>query len=311
LAERANKGISGIIRLLWTIGEFSPSVFFKLFDSQIQPILTYGSEIWGLSADQECIERVHLQALKRFLGVSYRSPRHLIYGETGRHPLFVSTYARCVKFWLRLTMMDEKRYPRKAYNMLLRLQRQNYNTWACDVRNVLFKFGFGIVWEAQSVGNVKAFIAEFKLRLVDCFKQDWKSALESHNFYYVYSSFKRDVVCCDYLFATRNMFVRKTFTRFRIGVSPLKSNFLQFNPERQRDGDCPFCPNTMETELHMLLICPRYDDLREQLIPQKYTRHPSLFKFVLLMTNHNVGISSNLVYFVYKALHIRHVSLQV
>ena len=117
--------------------------FFRMFDCQIQPILTYGSEVWGLSDNQESIERVYLLALKRFFGVNSKFPRYLIYGETGKHPLFVNTYARCIKFWLRLTCMDDRRYPRKAYNMLLNLRRQNYTTWACKVRNVLYKFGFG------------------------------------------------------------------------------------------------------------------------------------------------------------------------
>ncbi|WP_419588314.1 hypothetical protein, partial [Thiolapillus sp.] len=103
LASRARKGMLAIVKLLWSIGEHSPEIFFKMFDSQIQPILTYGSEIWGLSDNQECIERVHLSALKKFMGVSSKSPRHLIYGETGRYPLYVHTYARCIKFWLRLT----------------------------------------------------------------------------------------------------------------------------------------------------------------------------------------------------------------
>ena len=132
-----------------------------MFDCQIQPILTYGSEVWGLLDNQESIERVHLSALKRFLGVSSKSPRHLIYGETGRHPLFVNTYARCIKFCLRLTCMDDRRYPRKACR-LLNLQRQNYTTWACKVRNVLYKFGFGVVWEMHGVGNVNLFIKKFK-----------------------------------------------------------------------------------------------------------------------------------------------------
>ena len=61
---------------------FSP----KLFDSQIQPISTYGSETWGLFSDQEYIESVHLSALKTFIGVSPKSPRHLINGETGSYP---------------------------------------------------------------------------------------------------------------------------------------------------------------------------------------------------------------------------------
>ena len=83
--------------------------------------------------------------------------------------------------------MDDRRYPRKAYNMLLNLQRQNYTTWTCKVRNVLYKSGFGVVWEMQGVGNVNLFIKEFKLRFIECFKQDWHAALGSHDFYNVYS----------------------------------------------------------------------------------------------------------------------------
>ena len=36
--------------------------------------------------------------------------------------------------------------------------------------------------EMQGVGNVNLFTEELKLRLVDCFKQDWHAALDSHDF---------------------------------------------------------------------------------------------------------------------------------
>ena len=35
----------------------------------------------------------------------------------------------------------------------------------------------------HGVGNVNLFIKEFKLRLIDRFKQDWHPALGSHDFY--------------------------------------------------------------------------------------------------------------------------------
>ena len=81
--------------------------------------------------------------------------------------------------------------------MLLNLQRKNYNTWACSIQNVLHKFGFGVVWEMQGVGDVKSFIKEFKQRLIDSFKQDWHSALESYDFYKMCSNFNSpDVILC-------------------------------------------------------------------------------------------------------------------
>ena len=86
MAIRAKKGVIGILKLLWTLAEQSPTLFFRLFDCQIQPMLTYGAEVWGIMADHSTIERVHLFAIKRLLNVSTRTPSTLVYGETGEIP---------------------------------------------------------------------------------------------------------------------------------------------------------------------------------------------------------------------------------
>ena len=74
------------------------------------------------------------------------------------------------------------------------------------------------------VGDVKSFIKEFSLvswcfkpsqpfikefnqRLIDCFKQDWHSALESHDFYNVYSNFNHSLVRSLYLSLLNNISV--------------------------------------------------------------------------------------------------------
>jgi hypothetical protein len=247
---------------------------------------------------------VHLTALKRFIGVGPKAPRHLVYGETGRYPLYVNTYSRCIKFWLRLTMLEDHRYPKKAYNMLLALQRQNCNTWACKIRNVLYRFGFGLVWEAQGVGITKVFITKFKQRLIDCFTQDWNASLEEHDFYYTYASFNRELKTCDYLCQIKNIFVRNAFARFRIGMSPLRSHFLQYKSVNRQGGviHCPFCSDCVETELHFLLICPKYALLRNELIWGKFTRQPNMFKFSVLMAATNSVTIRKLSLFVCKAL---------
>ena len=48
MANRARKGVIDILRTLWRLGDFSATIFLKLFDAQIKPMLFYGSEIWGL-----------------------------------------------------------------------------------------------------------------------------------------------------------------------------------------------------------------------------------------------------------------------
>ena len=114
MSDRARKGALGILRLLGGLGEQCPKLFFKLFDCQIQPMLTYGSEVCGIMADYSIIERVHLFAIKRFFNVSTRTPSALVYGETGRYPLYVNTYTRCIKYWLNLVRMADNRLPSKS-----------------------------------------------------------------------------------------------------------------------------------------------------------------------------------------------------
>jgi len=119
MSDIARKGVLDILRLLWSLGEQCPKLFFKLFDCQIQPMLTYGSEVWGIMADYSIIERVHLFAIKRFLNISTRTPSALVYGETGRYPLYVNTYTRCIKYWLNLVGMPDSRLHSKSYKNAL------------------------------------------------------------------------------------------------------------------------------------------------------------------------------------------------
>ena len=304
LASKARNGTSALFKLLWSIGEHSPGVFFKLFDAQIKPILTYGSEIWGLVQDQEEIERVHLSSIKRFLGLHPKAPRQVVYGESGRYPLYICTYIRCIKFWLHLASLDRSRYPSKAYKMLLSLQSQNYTTWACSVRNILFRYGFGVIWEAQSVGNEGLFIRTFRQRLIDCFEQNWRAKLQQHDFFSIYSSYRQSLSTRIYVIVISNFYVRKTFAKFCVGMSPLKGSFLKYK-KTNNDINCPFCFGVPETEIHFLFICPKYTFLRQEFIPRKYLRNVCLFKLSQLMACTNVNIIEKASIFVYKALDLR------
>ena len=54
----------------------SLTVLCKIFDAQIQPIVLYGSELWGLD-DMSIIESVHISShLKRDLMYHYFDNHH-------------------------------------------------------------------------------------------------------------------------------------------------------------------------------------------------------------------------------------------
>ena len=306
ISERAKKGVIAIFKILWSLGERSPAIFFKLFDTQIQPMLNYGAEVWGLDADLAPVEKVHLFALKRFLNTSTRTPNLMVYGETGRRPLFVNIFVKCIKFWLRIIAMPHDRLPYKAYKMLLHIHEQNKRTWATSVCYVLYKYGFDDVWVNQGAGNEGLFLKEFKSRLISSYEQDWMDGLNNKERYSFYSTFKSSLSLSPYLSDLKHVKARNFLIRLRLGVSPLKIHKFRYSRNRTDvDYSCPFCPYVTETEVHFVLACPKYTEIREMYIPRKYYRCPSSFKLALLLAVTNKSVLLRLATYAMKAFQLR------
>ena len=312
LASRAKKATILILKTLWSLDEHSPSIFFKLFDCQVQPILSYGSEVWAVLANLQIIEKIHLFALKRFLCISSRTPKHIVYGESGRYPLFINLYCRALKYWLKLTRCDNNRFPKKAYNTLLDLHFRNLRTWATEICYILYRYGFGEVWESQGVGDIKLFMSEFKARLIENYQAEWREKVMSKESYMFYSSFKQSLTVSDYLLHGIHVRTRSTLARLRCGMLALNCRSLPFIDTSVSNTSvcCPYCEDSVENEVHFVLVCPLYDELREIYIPKKYVRNPSLFRLSLLLSCPSPTVITNLTMFVYRAFNTRSLFLE-
>ena len=157
---RAKRKIINILRVLRALGHFDVNIFFKLFDGQVKPLALYAAEVWGVT-QYDVIEKIQTFALKKLLGVKKRTPNCLVYGETGRFPLFIDSRVRAVAYWLKLTTMDEDRLPKLAYQRELTETRKKFN-WALGIKNILDRAGFSDVWVSQGVVYHKAFIRTLK-----------------------------------------------------------------------------------------------------------------------------------------------------
>ena len=62
-------------------------------------------------------------------------------------------------------------------------------------------------------------------------------------------------------------FCRSALARFRAGVAPIRIETGRFEhgyiPEHERI--CPLCHTEVESEKHVILVCPLYADLRQDL----------------------------------------------
>ena len=78
-------------------------VQLKLFDSLVEPVLLYGSKVWGYE-NLEILKRAHLQFCKRILNLRLSTPNFMVYGELGRHPLNI----RVISVWCKLIQNENK-----------------------------------------------------------------------------------------------------------------------------------------------------------------------------------------------------------
>ena len=74
--------------------------------------------------------------------------------------------------------------------MLYNLDCAGRTTWATNIKQLLFKYGFGFVWISQNIGDSNIFLTTFKQRLIDCSKQDWYGKIEITDKLYTYATFK-------------------------------------------------------------------------------------------------------------------------
>ena len=114
------KGLKGQLKLSKSFYPQPPNVktSFHNFDHTIQPILIYGSEIWGplsykkllLKQDKfflnMCVklpqEKLHLKFCKYILGVSSKATTLAVRGETGRYPILIKILANMFKYLIHL-----------------------------------------------------------------------------------------------------------------------------------------------------------------------------------------------------------------
>ena len=161
--------------------------------------------------------------------------------------------------------------------------RQN---WVSQVRNILYQFGFGYIWESQSVDNNGHFLKEFTRRLMDCDLQNWNTQMCSLPKLRTYSVFKSELIVEPYLLMHIPHIIRASLARFRIGVHQLAIEQGRHCNLKVEDRICQFCNVTqqhyIEDEYHVLLHCPLYEDLRIIYLDiQKTPRNMYLFTNIM------------------------------
>ena len=112
-----------------------------------------------------------------------------------------------------------------------------------------------------------------------------------------------------YLLIDMPKYFKFLMTKFRFGVTDLNVHRSRNRYYTNVNLNCQLCHNGIENEIHFVLCCPFYNELRQELIAPKYWRSPNGQKLKMLFSNTNEIVIKKLCMYVCKALKAREIAL--
>ena len=119
LREKARRAFYAIKRQIYI--QIPIRIWLKLFESVIEPILLYGSEVWGpltylnsAQLDKHPVEIMHLEFCKSILQVHRKTTNNACRAELGRFPSYIKIQKRSIKYWLHLKKQRSPLLPEQS-----------------------------------------------------------------------------------------------------------------------------------------------------------------------------------------------------
>ena len=262
----------------------------SLFDTYVTCILNYGCEVWGHHPAPK-IEAVHLLFLKEVLNVKKTVNSSMVYFETGRNTLHIQRKISIMKYWLKLIKTNNC-VLKSCYDALFDLNIRKPScklNWIYEVKSDLCRSGFSNIWIAQSVNNEKQFLDLYSQRLRDIFIQELSSAFDKSSKCSIYKYLVDHFQIQFYLTKPLSYSIKQILSKYRMQAHSLNIESGRYHATPRGQRICTVCnSNDVEDEMHFILLCPAYADLRTVFLKQYYYRHPSVYKLVELFSCKNV-----------------------
>lgn len=256
-----------------------PGLAVQLFDEYVSPVMSYGAEVWGpqlvakaLSSGQaDACERVHLDFLRRLLGVRDTSPTLAVLAETGRFPTAVQWAVQTSRFVNRLVQLDDSRVAKQALldNVALAASRQGVGrgrqAWALEVADMFELVGGPVSFRVGELpGEVNT-------------DQIAERAVERHIARYTHASvmvqrYQEQILGTPVTWESyeRASYLtvpdrqqRKAVARVRLGCSTwLAEDVGRTQRVPRGERSCPHCGAELQSACHAFFECPFFEEWR-------------------------------------------------
>ena len=297
-----------------TVGQLQPVLSFKMFDTQICPILEYAADVWFNGREIQNMERIHLRYIKSTFRVKMSSCTQALYAESGRFPLIVRQKVQALKYWYRILTLNESHIVKKAYNSLFEMYQLGQENWCFHIRNLLYECDFQQPWDEQCLSFTD--LNRVVETIYTKFMETCMTSINDSSLFpklRTYKTFKEEFRLEDYLIHVKNLNHSLALLRLRISSHNLRIETGRYDRPNKTPIDqrkCIYCSMLeIEDEFHFVLKCTLYTLERQQLMSvvreevsdaeYNVIRRLDMESFVFIMKNDNKRVLRALAKFIY------------
>ena len=312
LNNKARGAIFGIQKKIRHTGTLPINHSFYLYETIVEPIMIYGSDVWGAYAQcTKDINSVFLWFVRCHLNIKATTCNIITIGEAGMIPPKIKCHENVIINFVRLNSMLEDSIVKKVFNELIYLHHMGFRSWISRVLELGKTYGIDIMTLKYSM-NTKKYI---KTTLRNYFINAWRSDLKDTERYPLlrtYNLFKYEFGSEIYLNLVSNPKYRAALSKFRCSSHTLEIERGRYTiPVTPVDKRlCQVC-HEIEDEIHFLLQCPLYSTERQKLIKNVCQIIPNfentslLDQFITLLRCKNGRVLSLLGKFIFTSFEIR------
>ena len=333
LRKKGMKAMFSLNKLLDT--NIDIETVLHIYDNTIKPIITYGSEVWGItllpnnmqnnpqcifkSLDNNKLSQLETKFYKRILQVKRNTSTLGVRGELGRHPTSLHAIINSIKFFYTIKSKENK----LVYEALKELElqkRQSTKNWLNQVQQLSSLLGVNAPVNL-SKNKIKQLGHKITKQLKSTYENYWYQQLNQENSknknkggnkLRTYKQLKTNFELEPYLTNIDNKEHCKLTTRLRLSCHPLNIEAMRGHEPDPAKRTCKICNlNNIEDEPHFVTICPAYNQPRDILMATITQNCPQIThldntnKFIWIMTNENKHICKALGKYIEEAFTIR------
>ena len=173
--------------------------------------------------------------------------------------------------WCRLKNMDNNRLNNKIYRWSESNMDRTKN-WTYRLKKHLNEINCAYIWNENNL-NTRSVILTCEQAYLRLYTDKWKAELNrerarrgnGQNKLRTYRTFKSTYETETYVKIIMPFSWRSAFAKFRAGVAPLRLETGRLENLAVNQRTCFKCSDLAESEKHVLLSCPLYDDLQQEM----------------------------------------------